>query len=328
MAKGFSVLYLAVIAVAAATNLSSRSGDPITQSGPALQPIPGTNIQMNLPEDWKVESASPGVPPGPILKHLADPKYELQIRQTGPSAPGRSCMSLIGSMKTSFGGAELHPRPSFIPNAYVGTMLEVPEAQLTCLNTGDTMFAVFIFLPVGKSNPQVISGILQQFADAALKQSKAVKGPGPLRLPILAADVPLPNGGWGVQEVAGQSGKNDVIVRQSGGGLNELEIEPRMKSSARCETFMAIPKAHDGSHQTYVHNPTYVGTGWYAVSIEQFPPPLKSLEAYACRNVGKDSILFAKIDYEGEKIEGADELILKQMLSDLGNAADQKQSSR
>ena len=49
------------------------------------------------------------------------------------------------------------------------------------------MFAVFIFLPVGKSNPQVLSGILQQFANAALKQSKAVKGPGPLRLPILAA---------------------------------------------------------------------------------------------------------------------------------------------
>ena len=136
MAKCLSAAYLAVIAFAVVTNLSSRSVDPISQSGPALQLLPGTNVQMSLPNDWKVESASPGIPPGPILKHLTDPNYELQIRQTGPSAPGRSCMSLIGSMKASFGAAELHPRPSFIPDAYVGTLARSPASAVNLSKYG------------------------------------------------------------------------------------------------------------------------------------------------------------------------------------------------
>jgi hypothetical protein len=142
-----------------------------TLPGSSIQSIPGTNVQILLPDGWKIGNASDGLPPGPALKHMTDPKYELQFRQSGPSAAGHSCMSLIGSMGASLGAAGLHPRPSFIPDAYVGTLLEAPKAQLTCLNTGETVLAVLIFLRANPSLQLRYFALPRDFSDADLEES-------------------------------------------------------------------------------------------------------------------------------------------------------------
>jgi hypothetical protein len=316
---------LAIAIIAAAVFL----GFPIEaspQSASPTQAIPLTNVQMALPDGWKVANASTG-PPGPVLKHLSNPQYELQIRQNGPNADAHSCMNMIGSMKAFLTSAELRPRPLFIPDMYVGIMLEVPKAQLTCVNTGDSVIAVMIFLPSGESKPQVFTELLRQFGNAALKQSNAVKGPGHLRLPSLATEMQLPSGTWAVQEIKDQSGTDDLISRQGGGGIKELEITPMIKTPARCESLMAFPKDLDTTKQKVVQNPAYVGPGWYPVALVQYPPPLKSLQAYTCRNIGNKSVLFTRIDYEGENLDGADEQIVKQMLINVGEAVQRTRSS-
>ena len=291
--------------------------------GQVTRPIPITNVRMAVPDGWKVDNASPGLPPGPVLRHLEDPQYELSITQTGPTAQAHSCMNMIGSMKATFGNAQLDQRPTYIPDMYVGTTLTVPQAQLTCVNTGESAIAVLILLSRGVPKPQVLTSFLHQFAESATKQSGAVKGPNKLRLESLGIDLPLPVGAWGNQRVTDSWGTHDLIARQGGNGLNELEITPMLKKSARCESLMGIPQGVvNGSKQKLVQNPAYVGPGWFGLSLEQYPPPLRSLQAYVCRNVGHTSVLFTRIDYEGEKLEGVDQQIVRQMLTNLGEAVD------
>jgi hypothetical protein len=298
------------------------SGTVFSQTAAPTQTIPITNVRMAMPDGWRVGNSSIG-PSGPALRHLADPQYELQIVQAGPAAQGHSCMNALGSLKAANPTAQLEPRPSYIPDMYVGTMLTVLKAQMTCVNTGESVIVVLIYLSKGVPKPQVLTNFLQQFAEAAVKQSGAVKGPSKLRLESLRIDLRLPVGAWGTQRVTDDSGTNDLIARQGGSGLNEVEIMPMLKKSSRCESLVGIPKGVvDGSQQKLVQNPAYLGPGWFGVALEQYPPPLKSLQAYVCRNVGHTSVLFTRIDYEGEKLEGVDQQIVRQMLTSLGEAVD------
>ena len=50
--------------------------------------------------------------------------------------------------------------------------------------------------------------------------------------------------------------------------------------------------------------------------------------AYACRNVGANLILLARIEYEKSAVPDADLRIIRQMLDDIGNATEARRTSR
>lgn len=68
------------LSIAAATPLSSHPA----QSTPTLQQIPGTNLTIKMPSDWKLEKA-PGEWPsgGYSLQHIGKPESTLSLLQSG-----------------------------------------------------------------------------------------------------------------------------------------------------------------------------------------------------------------------------------------------------
>lgn len=66
------------------------------------------------------------------------------------------------------------------------------------------------------------------------------------------------------------------------------------------------------------------GDKWHPDTWEQWPPPFKALQAFACRNVGTNSTLLARIDYEKQTVTNADRNTVRQILDNVGDAVDDK----
>jgi TonB family protein len=296
------------------------------QTGSPVQ-LPGTALRVQLPAGWKLDP--PRQPPQlHLLTTTAEPRYELWVSQTTPKTIGYSCMDLIGSMQAVMQsapgmGSAIQPRPAFVPNVYMGSILATTDIQLVCLSTGDNQTGVMITARGSTSKPEVLTPMLAAIADASFKQSAAVSSPGRVTLPLLGIDLPLRDGAWGVRETTDYWGRNNVLGRAAEPGSSEVNITPILfPLPGRCENLgttsplAGIPKA------TFVRERRYGGDRWYPGAWEQFPPPFKALMAYACRNVGTNSILLARIEYEKNTVPDADLKIIRQMLDDIGNATE------
>ena len=283
--------------------------------------LPGTVLRVQLPSGWRLDP--PRQPPQQhLLITTTEPRYELWVSQTLKTG-GPSCMSLIGSMQAVPGLAtSIQPRPAFIPDVYMGSILTMADVQLVCLSTGDYQIGVMIQARGGNARPGVLRPMLAAIADAALKQSSAVSSPGRLKLPLLGIEIPLREGAWGVRETTDFWGRNDVLGRVAKPGSNEVNITPLVFGvPGRCENLGSTsPSAIRAA--TFVPERRYGGDRWYRGAWEQFPPPFKALVAYVCRNVGPNSILIARIEYEKNAMPEADVAVIRQILDDIGDAAD------
>jgi TonB family protein len=302
------------------------------QTGSPVQLL-GTALRVQLPAGWKLEP-----PRQPSQQHLltttAEPRYELWVSQTTPKTIGYSCMDLIGSTQSAMQsvpglGSAIQPRPAFVPNVYMGSILNMTDIQLACLSTGDNQIGVTIQARGGSSKPEVLTPMLAAIADAALKQSGAVSSPGRLTLPLLGIEIPLRDGVWGVREATTFWGRSDVLGRAAKPGSSEVNISPFLfPLPGRCENLGTTSPFAGISPATFVKERHYGGDRWYPGAWEQFPPPFKALMAYACRNVGANSILLARIEYERSNVPDADLNVIRQMLDDIGNAAEARGISR
>ena len=297
------------------------------QAGGPVQ-LTGTALRVQLPTGWKLEP--PRQPPQPhLLTTTSEPRYELWVSQTTPKTIGYSCMGLIGSMQSLPGlTSSIQPRPALFPDVYMGSILSMTDVQLACLSTGDNQIGVTIQARGGSSKPESLTPMLAAIADAALKQSAAVSSPGRLKLPLLGIEIPLRDGVWGVRETTDFWGRNDVLGRAAKPGGNEVNITPFIFAvRGRCENLgtrspSAIPSA------TFVKERRYGGDRWHPGAWEQFPPPFKALVAYACRNVGANSILLARIEYEKSAVSDADLKVIRQMLDDIGSRRSREAQGR
>ena len=296
----------------------------------ALQQIPGTRLKVRLPANWRVEAAPKvlGQPLGQpyALRHTTPPEYALMVSQSTQVTRGHSCMSLIGSMQAIPSlRASVAPRPKFIPDIYFGSMLFIENAQLTCLSTGDGFISVMIYLAKGESKPDVIIEMLAAIADAAAEQAKTVTAPARLKLPLLGIDVPIRTDSWGISEISDNWGRNNVIGRVAKSHANELMITPFvLKAPGGCGLLMTGRPPGNQSYVILAKSRRYGGERWHPDAWEQFPPRFKELEAYACHNLGQDSILMARIEYERNSVTETDAVVIRQLLDDLGEAVDRK----
>jgi len=231
----------------------------------------------------------------------------------------------MGSMQSiSALKATILPRPAFVPDLYLGSMLDIGPAQLVCLSAGDGEVSVMIQAVDGNSKPEVLTPMLIAIADAATKQSGAVASPGRLRLPMLGVEIPVRSGSWGVRTTTDTWGRNDVLGRMAAPGSNELHITPFVfRAPGRCEQ-LSTASPFGTSSVTYVKGRRLGGDKWHPEAWEQLPPPFKALQAYACRDVGLNSILIARIDYEKPIVTDADRNTIRQILDDVGDAVDDK----
>src|SRR5688572_5227808 len=294
----------------------------VSQQATGPVQLPGTALRVQLPTGWRLDP--PRQPPQlHLLTTTTEPRYELWVAQTVPKVGGHSCMDLIGSMQAIRAlGSSIRPRPSFMPDVYMGSILTMDDVQLACLSTGENQVGVMIQARATNTRPEALTPMLAAIADAALKQSAAVSSPGRVKLPLLGIEIPLRDGAWGVRETTDTWGRNDVLGRVAKSGNNEVNITPFIfRLPGRCENLgstspTGIPAA------TFVKERRYGGDRWYPGAWEQFPPPFKALVAYACRNVGPNSILIARIEYEKNAMPEADVTIIRQILDDIGNAAE------
>ena len=235
-------------------------------------------------------------------------------------------MSLIGSMQAIPSlRASVAPRPKFIPDIYFGSMLFIENAQLTCLSTGDGLISVMIYLAKGESKPDVIIEMLAAIADAATEQAKTVTAPARLKLPLLGIDVPIRTDSWGISEISDNWGRNNVIGRVANSHANELMITPFvLKAPGGCGLLMTGRPPDNQSYVILAKTRRYGGERWHPDAWEQFPPPFKYLQAYACHNLGQDSILMARIEYEKNSVTETDAVVIRQLLDDIAEAVDHK----
>jgi len=321
MKKTVTLPILALAILLPGSLVSRQTGSPVQ--------LPGTALQVQLPAGWKLEP--PRQPPQlHLLTTTTEPRYELWVSQTTPKTTGHSCMDLIGSMQSVPGlGSTIQPRPAFVPNVYMGSILDSADIQLACLSTGDNQIGVMITARGAGSKPEVLTPMLEAIADAALKQSAALSSPGRLTLPLLGIDIPLRDGAWGVRETATFWGRSDVLARAAKAGSSEVNISPFLfPLPGRCEDLGTTSPFAGTSPATFVKERRYGGDRWYPGAWEQFPPPFKALMAYACRNVGANLILLARIEYEKSAVPDADLRIIRQMLDDIGNATEARRISR
>jgi len=222
--------------------------------------------------------------------------------------------------------ASVAPRPKFIPDIYFGSMLFIENAQLTCLSTGDGFISVMIYLAKGEfPKPDVITEMLAAIAAAATEQAKAVTSPARLKLPLLGIEVPIRTDAWGIREISDNWGRNNVIGRVAKSHANELMITPFvLKAPGGCGLLMTGRPPVDQSYVILAKSRRYGGEQWHPDAWEQFPPPFKELEAYACHNLGQDSVLIARIDYEKNSVTETDAVVIRQLLDDIGEAVDRK----
>jgi hypothetical protein len=293
----------------------------------SLQLLFNTNLKVEVPSDWTSATTYPlsRLSAGPPqLEHIGKPVYQLTIWQTISRTERHACVNLVGSMNAvPTLGATISPRPAFIPDVYFGSILEIPKAQLTCLDAGDGEVAVLIHLLDGDPRPDVLTTMLGKIADAAIRQSAAVSSPGRLKLRSLGVEIPVRSGAWGVRVLSETFGKNDVLGRMAQPGGNELFITPFILPTSPCQLLIKkipIPSIH----ATFVSDRRYGGSRWDPDALEQFPPPFKGLQAYVCRNVGTNSVLIARIEYEKSAIDEVDRPVLRQILDDIGDAVDEK----
>lgn len=287
--------------------------------------LPGTMLRVTLPPGWRLDP--PRLPPQlHTLTSTSAPRYEMWVSQTNPQTVGHSCMSFIGSMQAATArlSPTIRPRPPFVPDVYVGAILDTTTSQLVCLSAGDSETAVMIQPVEGNSKPEVLTPMLAAIADAALKQSGATSSPSRLRLPVLRIEIPLRSGSWGVRTITDTWGTVDLLGRSSRPGGNELNVTPFIfKAPGRCENLGTTSPFGSSNSVTFVKERRYGGDRWRPGAWEQFPPPFKALEAYACRNVGQNSILLARIEYEKTTVPDSDLSDIRQMLDDIGDAVDQ-----
>src|SRR5262249_12689959 len=147
-----------------------------------LQLLFNTNLKVEMPSGWAMARTYPlsALSSGtPQLEHIGKPVYQLTISQTMSKAEQHSCVNLVGFLKALPRlGSTISPRPAFIPDVYFGSILEIPEIQVTCLDAGDGEVAVTIRLLEGDPKPDVLTAMLGQIAEAAFRESAAVSAPG------------------------------------------------------------------------------------------------------------------------------------------------------
>jgi hypothetical protein len=322
MQSGYCLRSLIVTCLISVNAPAQPLGGLLQDRGPQQQ-ISGTTLKVTLPPDWQVQTATSG---SPQLKHSKPPEYSLLVSQATTLSVGFSCINLLGSIQASpSSGTRLIARPAFIPNVYFGSVLVVSTAQLTCLSMSDGLVGVMIQLPRGEPRPEVLTPMLTALAEAGFKQSHSVSSPGRLKLPLLGIEVPIREGAWGIQNGTDVWGRNDILGRPAQPGRNELHITPFVfKAPGRCESLLTkFPNAAT-TGAVLAKGRNYGGARWYADALEQFPPPFKALQAYACRNVGRNSILLARIDYEKVEVTPEDRSTLRQLLEDIGDEVDRK----
>jgi len=290
-------------------------------AGPVL--LPGTTLRVQLPPGWKLE------PPRlqtqqHLLTTTGDPRYELWLSQTTPRSAGYSCMGLIGSLQAVQSlSTAIQPRPAFVPDVYLGSILAMTDVQFVCLSTGDSQIGVMVQSRGGNAKPEVLTPMLSAIADAALKQSAAIASPGRVKLPVLGIEIPLRDGVWGVRETTGLWGRSDVLGRAARAGSGELNITPFVfPVPGRCENLGSTAPAGLMGAASFVKERRYAGDRWFPGAWEQFPPPFKALTAYVCRNVGTSSIMVARIEHEKTAVPDVDLNVIRQLLDDIGNAAE------
>jgi len=321
---------LAAVRVAVIALLMFSAETPLfphpSQAIDALQQIPGTRLKVRLPANWRIEAAPKVLGQPYALRHTTLPEYALGVLQSIPETKRPSCMDLFGSMQAIPSlGASVTPRPAFIPDVYFGSMLFIPKAQLTCLSTGDGFISVMIYLAKGESKPDVITEMLAAIAAAATEQAKAVTAPARLKLPLLGIEVPIRTDAWGIQESSDGWGKNNVIGRLAKTRTNELVITPFLWSTrGGCEFLIATTPPSSLIHATVAKGRRYGGERWHPDAWEQFPPPFKQLETYACHDVRQDLILIARIQYEKNTVTKTDAVVIRQLLDDIAEAVDHK----
>jgi hypothetical protein len=221
-------------------------------------------------------------------------------------------------------GATVIPRPNFVPETYFGSVLVVQTLQVACLSMGDTFFGVMISLKTGAPMPGVLTELLTMVADAAREQALVITAPGRLWLPLLGIEIPIRADAWGFQQLSDTWGKTNVLGRTSKAHTNELMITPFI-FPGRCDTFMRTPPFGNSKLEK---GRNYGGDHWHPDALEQFPPPFKGLLAYACHNLGQNSVLMARIEYEKPVVTNADIAAIRQMLDDVGQAVDLKQAHK
>lgn len=115
-----------------------------------LQLLFNTNLKVEMPSGWALARTYPlsALSSGPPqLEHIGKPVYQLTISQTMSRTEQHSCINLVGFLNALPRlGSTISP-PAFIPDVYFGSILEIPEIQVTCLDAGDGEVAVTIRLP-------------------------------------------------------------------------------------------------------------------------------------------------------------------------------------
>jgi hypothetical protein len=216
------------------------------------------------------------------------------------------------------------PRPAFVPAAYFGSVGTVTGLQSVCLTHGGGFLVVQVTAPSGRPRAEVLTPLLQTIADAAFLRHPAVAPPGSLTLPTLGVAVPAPSGAaWGVIQGKDAFGAaQDVIIRVNPTGASELQIRPSvLPVPGRCEPLFDRQSMRGAS---LVKERKYGDDTWHPNAYEQFPPPSKALQAYACRNIGATAMLMARIDYELAEVTDADRVVVRDILGAVGNAVERR----
>src|SRR5262252_8218569 len=82
----------------------------------SVQIIPGTQLKVRLPKDWRIEPAPKELNQPYALKHITPPEYALVVSQSNSVTQGHSCTSFMGAMQSiPVARATVIPRPNFAP---------------------------------------------------------------------------------------------------------------------------------------------------------------------------------------------------------------------
>jgi hypothetical protein len=315
------VAMILLVSMSAASSLYA-SPQRATEGG---QLIPGTELKVLLPTDWRIEPAPKELGQRYALKHVKAPEYAVVFGQSKPGIQGHSCTEFTGAMLADRSvGATVIPRPNFVPETYFGSVLVIPNLHVACLDMGDTLFSVMIYLKTGAPMPGVLTELLTMVADTAREQALVITAPGRLWLPLLGIEIPIRADAWGFQQISDTWGKTNVLRRTSKAHTNELMITPFI-FPGHCNTFMRTPPFGGSKLEK---NRNYGGDHWHPDALEGFPPPFKGLLAYACHNLDQYSVLMARIEYEKPVVTDADMAVIRQMLNDIGQAVDLKQAHK
>lgn len=292
--------------------------------------IPRTELQVVLPEGWRVVPSADGVHTAQLRLARSPVELKVQYGAPRPPRPTPSCIAMFAGLHLAIPKTQFEKRPGHVPPPYFGTVMVATNSgpkplrgEVACLATATHQLNVTIEYPEGAS-PEASRVTPMMVALARAAEAKEGHKASNLRLDVLGVEIPAGEDRWAAHvEDTPPSGKRDALVRSSTGGHPELRIRFFLPGPGRCEGLVKERQSQWGKPML-ARGRSYGSGPWYADALEQFAPPLEYLEAFACRDMPSGGPLFASIQYELRELTPRDTSIVRQVLDAVGEAYERK----